>query len=1357
MQVKSRDIFATIRTEGSLLPADILQRVAEGDGDIQGLLPTDYHLVESEKLGEFISRSWNRLLAIWKSFKVGIDKLPEHDFGTTLTREKWLLPLFEELHYGRLSASKAVDIEGKSYPISHFWQQSPIHLIGCKVNIDRRTAGVAGAARVSPHSLVQEFLNRSDAHLWAFLSNGLRLRILRDNVSLTRQAFVEFDLAGMMDGEIYSDFILLWLLCHQSRVEVPESKMPELCWLEKWSQTAQQEGTRALEQLRNGVEEAIKALGSGFVAHPANTQLKDKLRAGLLDKQEYYRQLLRLVYRLIFLFVAEDRDLLLDPRAESQAKQCYTKYYSTARLRTLAGKKRGTRHCDLWRALALVFDKLGGTNGCPELGLPALGSFLWSNNAAPDLQGCDMANRDLLEAIQALAFTVEGNVRRAVDYKNLGSEELGSIYEALLELHPDINIEAGVFELSTAAGHERKTTGSYYTPTCLVNCLLDSALEPVLNEALNKKEPEKAILNLKVCDPATGSGHFLIAAAHRIAKRLAIIRTGDEEPSPEALRTALRDVISRCIYGVDMNPMAVELFKVSMWLEALEPGKPLSFLDHHIKCGNSLLGTTPALLKRGIPDEAFKPIEGDGKKLCNVYKKENKEERKKGQKYFVFERAPADPFEQLGALAANIAQLDKLPDNDLVSIQEKQRRYTDIVKSSSYRFSHLLADAWCAAFVWKKTKDFVYPITEQIFRDIERNPHDITPWMIKEIRRLAGEYQFFHWHLEFPEVFRIPVTGEAPDSEQTGWSGGFDCVLGNPPWEKAELLEREWFATERPDIAQAKTGAIRKAMIKDLRTADPFLYREYVTAVRRVDGTRHFIRNSARYPLCSRGRTNTYAVFAETNTLLMNGQGRVGCVVPSGIATDESTKLFFQSLITRGILVSFYDFENRKGIFPTIQGNIKFCLLTLAHEARQSFIIAAQLDDPVLLKDDTRRYRLTRADIERINPNTLNCPTFASCRDAELNKRIYSRIPVLIRDRDEADVNPWSIAFKQGLFNMTSDSHLFCTKEDLEAKGFRLEGNIFTADDVRYLPLYEAKLTSQYNHRAATFEGTPESDRFNMHAGTKTVTATELSDANFTPLPRYWVREKDVRNTCGLRPWFLGFRNAISAVADSRSLVATVLPPYGVGNSMPILLVERPGIEVCFLLGVLNSFVLDYVLRQKASGGNLNFYVFRQLPVVSPKSLKEPRAWLGKRSLATYISSRVLELVCTAWDLQSFSKDCGYDGPPFVWDEERRFRIRAELDAAYFHFYLGTEEDWKKNGSTELLEYFSTPRRAVACIMETFPIVKKRDEREHGTYRSKELILEVYDNMNRAIKTGKPYQTILDPPAADPRVAHLPR
>ncbi|MBF6614969.1 MAG: N-6 DNA methylase, partial [Chloroflexi bacterium] len=641
--------------EGSILPADLLQRIADGDSSLEGLRPEDYHLPKGEKLNEATNRSWNHLLGAWASFKA-IAERHNGDPGTSETREKWLLPLFQELGYGRLQTARAIDVTGKSYPVSHTWGHVPIHLVSAGIDLDRRTACVAGAARSSPHSMVQELLNASEEHLWAFVSNGKQMRILRDNKSLTRQAYVEFDLQSMMDGEVYSDFVLLWLLCHESRVEGEQTSE---CWLEKWSKEAQEKGTRALDQLRSGVEAAINALGSGFLSHPANRPLREKLRAGDLSAQDYYRQLLRLVYRLIFLFAAEDRGLLLDPKAPVVARKRYMDYYSTIRLRNLAARRRGTRHADLFQGLRLVMEQLGSDTGCPALALPALDSFLFlngGNGAMPDLEGCELANGDLLGAVRELAYTVDANTLRPVDYRNIGSEELGSVYESLLELHPNLNADAGTFSLKTVSGSERKTTGSYYTPTSLITSLLDSALDPVLDEAARKPNPEQAILDLKVCDPACGSGHFLIAAAHRIAKRLAAVRTGDEEPSPEATRKALRDVIGRCIFGVDLNPMAVELCKVSLWMEALEPGKPLSFLDHHIQHGNSLLGATPRLLKEGIPDEAFEPIEGDDKAVCSEYKKKNKQERTGQMRLLGFDME--EPFEQLGDIATAMLDIE---------------------------------------------------------------------------------------------------------------------------------------------------------------------------------------------------------------------------------------------------------------------------------------------------------------------------------------------------------------------------------------------------------------------------------------------------------------------------------------------------------------------------------------------------------------------------------------------------------------------------------------------------------------------------------------------------------------------------
>src|SRR6266566_2598925 len=391
---RQQAFFTTVRSEGSILPVDLLQRIAQGDPNLNGLTPEAYNLLKTEKINEAINHSWNRLLSAWAAFKSVQEKLPEKDLGTTLTRERWLLPLFHELGYGRLLTAKALEVSDRSYAISHGWQNTPIHLVSFRLELDHYSRSAAGQSRSSPHSLVQELLNHSANHLWGILSNGLRLRILRNNVSLTRQAFVEFDLEAMMNGEVYADFALLWLLCHSSRVE---GERPAECWLEKWSRTAHEQGTRALDQLRNGVEKAITSLGAGFLAHPANTALREKLRSGELNTQDYYRQLLRLVYRLIVLFVAEDRDILFHPEAGELARERYTRYYSTARLRRLAEQRVGTRHADLYAGLQLVLEKLGHNDGCPELGLPALNSFLFSQEAIAALLGCQIANHDLLD------------------------------------------------------------------------------------------------------------------------------------------------------------------------------------------------------------------------------------------------------------------------------------------------------------------------------------------------------------------------------------------------------------------------------------------------------------------------------------------------------------------------------------------------------------------------------------------------------------------------------------------------------------------------------------------------------------------------------------------------------------------------------------------------------------------------------------------------------------------------------------------------------------------------------------------------------------------------------------------------
>jgi hypothetical protein len=787
------DEFQTIRSEGGLLPPDLLRRVLDPKATLAGTRPEDYGLPQGERLNEIITQSWNRLRKHWTEFRAAAGILPQGEAGTGLTNDKWSLPLLRELGFGLLPTSAGPEIDGRTYAISRFFGPVPIHLVGCGLSLDRRAAGQRGAAAANPHGLVQEFVNRSPGYLWAIVSNGLRLRVLRDSQAMSRQSFLEFDLEAIFLGEVYSDFVLLWLMVHATRFAPRESERPETCWLEQWTKEAEEQGTRALEGLRGGVEKALQILGEGFTSHPKNIVLRDALRTGKVPPVDFHGQLLRVVYRLIFLFVAEDRTLdgqpLLHPRDESHAgkiaRERYAIHYSTRRLRELASEIKGSRHTDLWRQFQVLVHALSGDEAAAtareHLALPTLGSLLWDRSSTASLNDALLTNYDFLEALRHLAFTRQAKVLRPVDYKNLGAEELGGVYESLLALTPQISADGARFAFAEFAGNERKTSGSYYTPDSLVQCLLDSALDPVVDQAIKGKtsiEAEKAILALRVCDPAVGSGHFLVGAAHRLARHLSRIRAvahGENEPSPFLYQHALRDVIGRCLYGVDVNPMAAELCRVSLWLEALEPGKPLSFLDHHIRVGNSLLGLTPELIAAGLPDEAFSVADGDDKKACAALRKRNRRERRGLGPLFSEHEAEAEARLQQAAAA-----LEELSDDRPEGVRAKELAFRLHEQTEEYQRKKGFADTWCAAFVINKT--FGTPGLELSATGItQRNLNALADGaplgaeLEAAVTCATAEYRFFHWHLAFPEVYA---------------KGGFDCLLGNPPWVRQEFLGR---------------------------------------------------------------------------------------------------------------------------------------------------------------------------------------------------------------------------------------------------------------------------------------------------------------------------------------------------------------------------------------------------------------------------------------------------------------------------------------------------------------------------------------------------------------------------------------
>jgi hypothetical protein len=1314
-------LFTAIRTEGVLLPADLLQHIAAGASGGADLADTvlhtsaqDYLLAPGERINEAIARSWARLRGLWPAFRRALEE-DGTAAATATTRERWLFPLLDELRHGRPAAvTGGLTFDNKSYPLSHRAGDVPLHLVGARVELDRRTPGVAGAAGMAPHALVQELLNRAPDMLWGIVSNGLRLRLLRDNAALTRPAYVEFDLQSIFDGERYAEFALLWLTCHASRF----AGGPSI--LERWMRSAHDRGTRALDALRDGVQRTIESLGAGFLSHPANIPLRESLRSGALSTQDYYREVLRWVYRMVFLCVAEERELLnphpLHPLPSARGggrgvgSDAYHRFYSMAALRRIAGRIPGDRHSDRFEALRLVCRLLGEGGGEP-LALPHLGGFLFSQQATPHTTGCAIDNRRLFDAVRALAWTRTSGVRRAVDFEHLGAEELGGVYESLLELKPELNPAQGTFRLAVVAGSERKTTGSYYTRSDLVDALLDSALEPVLAP----RRTEAQILALRVCDAACGSGHFLIAAAHRITKKLARLRAetaGDVLPSPDTYRAALREVIAHCIYGVDLNPMSVELCKVNLWLESMQPGKPLGFLDHHIQTGNSLLGTTPELIEAGVPDEAFEPIAGDDKKYCAEWKKANRKFR--GGRQGALFTQDMQPWERLGDLPASMAQLDAMPEDDATAVARKSDAYATAVRSASYENARLRADAWCAAFVWKKCAPeaggWAYPITSQTLAEITHNPHSAAPWLRAEVQRLAAEYRFFHWHLAFPEVFA---------------ASGFDVMLGNPPWERIKLQEKEWFAARAPEIAQARNAAERKRMIEALQASDPALFAAFRADARRAEGESHFVRSSGAFELTAVGDVNTYALFAELNRTLLAATGRAGVIVPTGIATDDGTKDFFGDLVARRALASLFDFENRQGLFPAVDSRMKFCLLTLSgrpiDEAQFAFFAAA-VDD---LKDAQRRFTLTPEDIARVNPNTRTVPIFRTRADADLTRANYRRVPVLVSHPhppppagEGAGGGEWGITFSS-MFHMSNDSGLFRS-----------------APGPELLPLYEAKLLHQFDHRWATYDGESARD----------ATDAEHADPHFAVTPRYWVSRAEVEARLQgrwEREWLIGFRR-FGPSTNERSFIANIQPMSGYGDSIFLLFPEdQSAIKSACFLGCLNAMVLDWIVRQKVGGTNINFFYVKQFPILPPSAYSEADI--------DYIVPRVVELVCTADDIAAFGRDVRAEAGEERWEKwqkgrgerreergelstlssslstsplfpflpTRRARLRAELDARYARLYgLSTDE----------LRYILDPQDVMGADFpgETFRVLKDREMREFGEYRTKRLVLEAW-------------------------------
>lgn len=776
--------YPSIYISGNLISQELIEQL--DDDSAVGQRPADFGLESGTRVRQDIARAWTDANDYWRIFKRKLESLKETERGTTETRNQWMIPLLSLLGYDLNFRQQPEPIHEKNYDISHRASNCddlPVMIVSAKDELDKKPEGTT-RYRMSPHALVQEYLNVTE-HTYGLVTNGKLLRLLRDNGRITRLTYLEFNLEKIFEEDLYADFALLYRLLHVSRMPHTQAQVVDSI-IEKYYQQAIEAGTRIRSSLSKAVEQAIKLLANGLLQHPANDALRLQLQRGEMSSLDFYQAQLRLVYRLLFIMTIEERRLVYPEKLTDEKQRLsdiYYRYYSLQQLRNLAGKKHlvQPRQHNLYIQLWHNFQLLEQQRYAGKLGMQALGSGLFEPGKLQPLDSCKMYNKDLLDALYHLSYFTdeESGQTIRVNYGALNVEEFGSVYEGLLEYEAQVSEVNGQWQFVFIKSDERSKSGSHYTPEELVQPLIKHSLEYLIEDKLKEKDPVASLLSLKVCDVACGSGHILLSAARRIALELARKQFNEEQPSPSHLRWATRQVINHCIYGVDKNPLAVDLCKVAMWIEAHNPGDPLNFLDHHIKCGDSIVGLAhKEELEKGIADEAFKTLPGDDKAIAAAFLKRNKQERKQqAQAALEFEQVMSAEVE---AIIEQYNLFKNLPEHTSEEVANKEKQYRKYEQDYHRKRMKQLTDAQVAQFFIPKTDgNKPYLLTDAEYRKFlrELNKH-LGPLQSNKLARaqIIGDKEnknFFHWFLEFPEVFS---------------EGGFDCVLGNPPFLGGQKL-----------------------------------------------------------------------------------------------------------------------------------------------------------------------------------------------------------------------------------------------------------------------------------------------------------------------------------------------------------------------------------------------------------------------------------------------------------------------------------------------------------------------------------------------------------------------------------------
>ena len=1141
--------YTSIHIYGHLLSDDILHNI-ERDNTLLGNRDQDFGMDTS--VSSAIDYVWSSLRNDWNFYKerAGNERLVDRDpYGTRRARDL-MERLFQSLGYTLDRQATNIEVAGTNYDINYTCQElgkMPFIVIGenistdgsidtlDKCSLDYRAKG--GMRKKSAHATMLEYLNATE-NVYGIISNGQILRIIRNSGQLVKLTYIEFDLRRMLEEDKYTEFCLMFRLLHSSRFRTSGD---EPCVMERWFNMSIESGNRIRNGLSRAVQTTMETIGNAVLTSEGegNDALREAFTNGTMDAAQLNKELIHFIYRLLFLFIIEERGLVYQipdsPDAPDYKQLCqwqdiYKKFYAASRLRRLSelAYLKQRQYADLWQGLMDTFHLFEPDTFGEKLGIKPLGGVLFGTETLHWLKQCQVSNKDLLAAFSALnEFEDERQQKVKINYSSLDVEEFGSVYEGILEMRPFVQpgVAASDWQFGFVGGLDRQSTSSYYTRPDLVQNLIKTTLEPVIKEKIaaqtTTEEKVKALLNMKICDAASGSGHIVLAMARTIAWYICTLRTGEDNPASLDYRQALREVISRCVYAVDYNPDAVELCKVVLWIEGYCAGKPLSFLDHHIRCGNSVLGVSDLqMLIDGVPDKA---LTAEDKDTLRTLKKMNQEAVKKINNQNSDEPLLGleDTFGVGKLSAAQIGLADKirfinhLPEDTLEEEIIKQERWRELMESARVDCLRRACDIYTYAFYKTVKHDEILidnesvngkikleaevPYTKTVIRALQEIEamecaekgktfltyyRELSKDFKSEVKRIAEEQRFFHWCVEFPEVFAA--------------NKGFDVMCGNPPWDKIKVEDKKWFESHnRADIVNAGTASQRKEAIEALQTSDLTLYKEYTKALADAEALSRFVRLAGRFDLTATGDIDLYPMFAEL--CLSFSKEAWGLVLPTGIAVNDSNKAFFSKLIDENRLVSLYDFENREKLFD-IDSRFKFCLLVAAktqltpRTVKGGFFLT-RLDH---LLDPRRIYSLQTSDFARLNPNTKTCPVFRTSRDAKLTAKIYRNSTILYNE--VTGENPWNVKFAR-MLDMSNDSYLFRTYAQLTELGATLNGNTFTTvDGETYVPLYEGKMIWHYNHHYGSWpiEG-ERPNSINMPS------ETELANPDSCIMPWYWV------------------------------------------------------------------------------------------------------------------------------------------------------------------------------------------------------------------------------------------------------------